>query len=200
MQGRLLLLGLAIAALSGRTVAQQIVIEPTNGHTQSSTTTTHVTRPAAEAATLTQKAEKPAHPQSATQKPVAKHHQEVAAKVKTPPSVTEVAKNEPREATLKAAPDPAPEPKKFPDRPAWAMNDARDAHSIQDEITRAFERDAKLRGSAITVKVDEDAVTLEGRAPSSDERLQAERLAQSYAWNRKLVDHVEVVPRVSAQK
>jgi hypothetical protein len=34
----------------------------------------------------------------------------------------------------------------------------------------------------------------------TEERLQAERLAQSYAWNRKLVDRVEVSPRVSAQK
>jgi osmotically-inducible protein OsmY len=80
------------------------------------------------------------------------------------------------------------------------MNDTRDSHGLEEDIASAFARDAKLKGSSIRVKVDDDAVTLEGRALGSEERLQAARLAQSYAWNRKLVDHVEVAPRVSAQK
>jgi osmotically-inducible protein OsmY len=80
------------------------------------------------------------------------------------------------------------------------MSDTRDARSIQSEIANAMARDPKLVGSSVDVKVDEDSVTLSGRAAGIDERLQAERLAQSYAWNRKLVDHLELVPRVSAQK
>jgi osmotically-inducible protein OsmY len=80
------------------------------------------------------------------------------------------------------------------------MNDTRDSHGLEEEIASAFARDIKLKGSSIRVKVDDDAVTLEGRAAGSEERLQAARLAQSYAWNRKVVDHVEVASRVSAQK
>lgn len=195
MQRRLRLLVMAVAALSMGAVAQEIVIEPTNGRSQPAAT--HVTRPSAEA-TSASKAEKITKPQSVEQKASTKRHAEkqVVAKAKAAPAMTEVAKNEP--PTL--APESVPEAKKFPARPAWAMNDTRDAHSLEDEITAAMARDEKLKGSAIKVKVDDDAVTLEGRALSSEERLQAERLAQSYAWNRKLVDHVEVAPRVSAQR
>ena len=141
---------------------------------------------------------KTSRPQSAAQKPVAKPHAEKQATVKAKPTATvaEVAKNEPRETALQPV-EPA---RKFPARPAWALNDTRDSHGLEDEIAGAFARDAKLKGSSIRVKVDDDAVTLEGRAAGSEERLQAARLAQSYAWNRKVVDHVEVASRVSAQK
>jgi hypothetical protein len=43
-------------------------------------------------------------------------------------------------------------------------------------------------------------VTLQGRAAGGEEHLQVQRLAQSYAWNRKLVDHIEVVPSISQAK
>jgi hypothetical protein len=197
MRRRRLLLALALAWISVVAAAQQIVIEPTNGRAVSSST--HVARPAAQDQAPAPKVEaKTARPQSAAQKPVAKHHLEkqAVAKAKPASAVAEVAKNEPRETTL-AHVEAA---KSFPARPAWAMNDTRDSHGLEEEIASAFARDTKLNGSSIRVKVDDDAVTLEGRAAGSEERLQAARLAQSYAWNRKLVDHVEVAPRVSAQK
>ncbi|MDR3740774.1 MAG: BON domain-containing protein [Terracidiphilus sp.] len=188
------LLVLAMAGLSAAAAAQQIVIEPTNGRPASATQ--HVTRPAAVQAAPKQEA-KPAKAQSAAPKSAAKRHTEkqTVAKTKAAPAA-EVAKDEPRE-TAPQVPTPA---KKYPARPAWALNDMRDAHSLETEITNAISHDAKLNGSAIQVKVDDEAVTLLGRAAGSDERLQAERLAQSYAWNRKVVDKIEVAPRVSAQR
>lgn len=80
------------------------------------------------------------------------------------------------------------------------MEDTRDARSLQVEIAEALARDPKLAGSSIQVNVDGGSVTLEGSAAGTDERLQAERLTQSYAWNRKLVNHIEIVRAVSAQK
>jgi len=200
MRRQRLLLVLALAGISTAVAAQQIVIEPTNGRAVSSST--HVTRPAAQEQGVTPKVDKAARPQSATQQPVAKHHAEkqAVARAKPAPAVAEVAKNESREAALAPASQPVEAAKKFPARPAWAISDTRDSHGLEEEIASAFARDAKLKGSSIRVKVDDDAVTLEGRAMGSEERLQAARLAQSYAWNRKLVDHVEVAPRISAQK
>jgi len=196
MQKRSLLLVLAVSALSAAAASQQIVIEPTNGRAQAPAT--RVTRPAATDIAPVSKAERPTHAQRAAPKPAVNHHTEKqVAKVKTAPVVE--AKNEPRE-TIPAPAQPAAPQKKYPARPAWAMNDTRDPNDLEQEITQAFAGDSKLKGSAIQVKVDDEAVTLEGRALGTEERLQAERLAQSYAWNRKLVDRVEVSPRVSAQK
>lgn len=189
------LLVLAVAGLSVAAAAQQIVIEPTNGRPASATQ--HVTRPAAVQAAPKQEA-KPAKAQASAPKSAAKRHTEKqTAKAKAAPAATEIAKNVPRETV--PAPQAAPA-KQYPARPAWALNDMRDAHSLEVEITNAISHDAKLTGSAIQVKVDDDAVTLQGRAMGSDERLQAERLAQSYAWNRKVVDKIEVAPRVAAQR
>lgn len=188
------------ALLTGRAISQDIVIEPTNGRTP---TTNHLSRPAVER-TVPVEAKKPAAGSKAksTVKPAkapvkkARVEQVVAKKEPTPvpaqPSVTPVA--------LKSEVAEAPASEKAERRPDWAMPDTRDAASIQSEISAAFARDPKLAGSAIQVRVDEDSVTLEGRAAGVQEHLQAQRLAQSYAWNRKMVDHVEVLSKMSAQK
>lgn len=183
--------GFSVAAA----LAQQIVIEPTNGRPASATQ--HVARPAAVDA---KQEAKPLKSQSSAPKSTAKRHPEkqTAAKAKTAPAA-EVAKIESRETVPVPATVVAPTTK-YPARPAWALNDTRDAHSLEAEIANALSHDAMLKGSAIQVKVDDDAVTLLGRAAGSEERLQAERLTQSYAWNRKVVDKIEVTPRVSAQR
>jgi osmotically-inducible protein OsmY len=85
------------------------------------------------------------------------------------------------------------------------MADTRDDGSLQSEIAGALARDPKLTGSAIQVRVDDSSVTLEGRAAGSQQHLQAQRLAKSYAWNRKLVDHIlvdraEAPPSMAAHK
>jgi BON domain len=199
---RSLVLVLAMAALTARAISQEIVIEPTNGNSQGKV---RVSRPAASEST-------PAQPKS-TAKPVAE-------RPSTRNSAKAPAKGPAKKATLKqvsakpkatpveavSAPEPpkieapAPVVKKMPARPQWALSDNRDANTLQSEIANALSRDPKLTGSSIQVKVDEESVTLAGQATGTEERLQAVRLAQSYAWNRKLLDKIDVVRGVSAQK
>jgi hypothetical protein len=221
MQKRSLLLVLAVGGLWAAAVAQEIVIEPTNGRPQSSSGSrasrpvivnlgpiakpnppSEIKHEAKPAAKPVAKINSPEHgaPKQVTPRQAAKHiaEKQVAAKteaapVPSSPATAEIAKNG-------APPAVTPAPKKFPMRPAWATPDTRDGASVQSEIANALARDPRLAGSFIQVKVEEDSIILEGHAAGRDERLQAERLAQSYAWNRKLVDHVEIVPRISAQK
>jgi hypothetical protein len=198
-----LLLILGFAALTTRVIAQEIVIEPTNGRAQSAN---RVNRPAT-VESAPARAKKPAEELSAAKK-VPKAPKKVPAKqlattpkkdapLETRPAVSavaEVAKNEAPKM------DSTPARKSMPTRPEWAMADSRDARTLRIEIASALAHDPALTGSSIEVNVDDSTVTLEGHADGSQERLQAERLAQSYAWNRKLVDHIEIVRGVSAQK
>jgi len=50
----------------------------------------------------------------------------------------------------------------------------------------------KLAHSTIQVQVDESAITLRGLVGGGKQRLEAQRLAQIYAWDRKLVGRIEV--------
>jgi hypothetical protein len=199
---RSLMLVLGVAGCSVLVFAQQIVIEPTNGRATSSSSQGSHARVIELAPAPKSSEVKPAQPR-ASAKPVTKStvkHQpskQPVAKVTTLAApIGETAKNEP----AAIAQPTAPAKKQFPSRPAWAMSDTRDAQSLRSEISNALARDPKLKDSFIQVKVDDEEVTLEGRAAGTEERLQAERLAQSYAWNRKLVDHLEIAPKISAQR
>jgi hypothetical protein len=185
------LLILALAVLVARAISQEIVIEPTNGRAQSSN---RVSRPAPVEQTPAE-SKKPAPKVSGGRKAA----KQSSAKQIQPPAPSQTRPAAPAMATDEVQPV-TPKAKKLPARPEWAMNDTRDAHSLQIEIANALARDPKLTGSSFQVRVDEDSVTVEGRAAGSEERLQAQRLAQSYAWNRKLVDRIEVVSKVTAQK
>lgn len=197
---------LVSALLTAQAISQEIVIEPTNGRAQP---TKHVSRPAAEP-TAPVEAEKPAGKSAAK----STGQQRIAAKASAKKArVAQIAaKREATAAPAKPAATAAPETLKSdaaeaisasrqaPARPAWAMSDTRDAAGLQSEISHALAHDPKLANSAIQVSVDDDSVTLEGRAAGRQEHLLAQRLALSYAWNRKLVDHIEVLPSMSAQK
>lgn len=200
MRKLLLLLIFASAILTASAISQEIVIEPTNGRAQS---TNRVKRPAAVESMPAQTAKPPVEERSAPKKPT----KTVSSKKKIVPQLKQVsvetrAVAEPKVEETKNEPAEAiPAPKKIiPARPGWAMNDTRDARSLQTEIANALARDPKLADSSIKVSVEDGVVTLEGRAAGIEERLQAERLTQSYGWNRKLVDHIEIVRGVSAQK
>ena len=54
-----------------------------------------------------------------------------------------------------------------------------DAHEIQENIQRAFQRNAELEGSAIVVAVDGSTVTLSGQVKAWFEK----RMAQESAWS-----------------
>ncbi len=193
---------LVAALFTAKAISQEIVIEPTNGRAQS---TNRVSRPAAERSApaeskklATRPLANSAEQQRATAKAKKARAEQIAAKreatpIPAKPAAPETLKSEAAEAT--------PAQKKIPEgRPAWAMADTRDADGLQSEIASALAHDPKLAGSAIQVSVNDNSVTLEGRVPGSEEHLQAQRLAQSYAWNRKLVNHIEVAPSMSAQK
>ena len=204
MHTRYLLLILALTGFTARAISQEIVIGPTNGRAQQSTN--HVSRPsAAESAPVHVKepkspAKTSAGGRSAANKPARKAPQkQVAAKPKVPVE-THPAVSPAPESAESVQPATSPSASKVPARPQWALTDMRDANSLQVEIANALARDPKLATSSIQVHVDDSSVTLEGRAAGSEERLQAQRLAQSYAWNRKLVDQIEVQHSVSAAK
>lgn len=215
MGKRSLMLVLVAAMFTIKATAQEIVIEPTNGRAPSNhASRPDFSRPAAEhAAPVESKksASKPTAKSADQQRGTAKARakkipaDQIATKPATAPIETKpllpaasgAAKNEVVEA--------APAPKKAERRPEWAMADTRDAAGLQSEIAGALARDPKLTGSAIQVRVDDSSVTLEGRAAGTQQHLQAQRLAQSYAWNRKLVDHIlvertEAAPSMAAHK
>jgi osmotically-inducible protein OsmY len=188
------------AVLTASAASQEIVIEPTNGRAQ---TTNHVTRPAAvdstpvernssaKSARTSLKQQHPSPAKKASEKQLAMSKKSVP--MGTKPSAS------PAVESMSKPTDSAPAPKKLPERPTWAMADTRDVHSVQMEIAGALARDPKLSGSSIEVSVDDGSVLLQGRA-GTEERIQAVRLAQSYAWNRKVVDRIAVVPPNPAQK
>lgn len=189
---------LVAALFTAKAISQEIVIEPINGRAPS---TNRVSRPAAEPAEpkrLATRSVNSADQPHATAKATAKKARAEQIAVKREATPVSAAAPE----TLKSEAGKAiPAPKKMPEgRPAWALTDNRDAGSLQSEIASALAHDPKLAGLAIQVSVNDDSVTLEGRVPDNQEHLQAQRLARSYAWDRKLVDHIEVAPSMSAQK
>jgi osmotically-inducible protein OsmY len=215
-QSHLFILALGLLAVGA--FAQEIVIEPTNGRVQATHSVTRKAAPdekptrgqgvvgsatlagtqpaaqhsAARSAAPRRNAGNPTKKDSATQ---------VADKPLTPQLEAKSPEPNPQAAAETAAPEAvAPAPKRVPASPAWAMSDARDEYTLKSEIANALVRDPKLNRSSIQIQVTDTEVTLTGVANGIEERLQAERMAQSYAWNRKLVDHIEVAPSVSAQK
>jgi osmotically-inducible protein OsmY len=195
------LLMLAVAILAGRAISQEIVIEPTNGRSQAANRASR----AAVVESVPKSSQAASHERSASKKPTTGvSSKQIAAKTKAAPADSKVAAKSGARSKSEVAksdtPEATPAPRKVPARPTWAISDTRDARSLQVEIANALARDPKLADSSIQVRVDDGAVTLEGRASGAEERVQAQRLAQSYAWNRKLVDRIEIVRRVSAQK
>lgn len=190
----------------GAAAAQQIVIEPTNGRPASSSAE-KIRRPAVVNIDMgSNNARTLAAPRPAQPKPEAKTSAgRVRPEKMRSAERASAAKRKPAEA---AAPLMAsteheaslPPAKVYPSQPAWAELDTRDNRNLQGEIAGALSRDRRLAGSEIHVEVEDNAVVLTGHAADREGRLEAERLAQSYAWNRKLINKVEVAARVSAQK
>ncbi|PSH04868.1 MAG: hypothetical protein CXZ00_05760 [Acidobacteria bacterium] len=188
-----------VAALTAQAVSQQIVIEPTNGRPQSATRV--VRPPAAESAPAQAKKRAGKEQVAKPPKPQKVSVKQIASKPK--PAPVEMKKeviSEKTEEVKHEAPKAISAGRKMAERPEWAMTDTRDPHSLQIEIAGALARDPKLARSSIQVSVNDEAVILEGRAAGPEERLQAVRLAHSYAWNRKVVTYIGVMRETSAQK
>jgi osmotically-inducible protein OsmY len=67
-----------------------------------------------------------------------------------------------------------------------------DNTTLQNQIQTALKNEPTLANDAVTVNVTDSTVELSGTATSKKERQTAQRIAQSYANNRKVVDHITV--------
>jgi hypothetical protein len=196
MNMALLLLVLAAALFVAKAISQQIVIEPTNGDASkaaraqagpNSGATVRAKPPTATSSRPEAKKRAPAQPPAVEDKTPAVGEKSLAVREKT----AEI-HPAPAAATTEAEPEEIPATKRIPERPQWAMTEKSDTGALQQEIAQALAHDPKLAHSTIQVQVDESAITLRGRVGGGEQRLEAQRLAQSYAWDRKLVDRIEV--------
>jgi osmotically-inducible protein OsmY len=63
---------------------------------------------------------------------------------------------------------------------------------VQMQIQNALQKEPTLSNDSITVAVSDDAIELNGTVATSKEKQTAKRIAQSYAGNRKIKDHLTV--------
>jgi osmotically-inducible protein OsmY len=73
-----------------------------------------------------------------------------------------------------------------------------DAATLQSEIEAALRNDSSLSSSRVAVKVDASTIELSGSTPSAKEKLTAERLARSFAIDRKVDDKLMVAGQSAA--
>ena len=74
-----------------------------------------------------------------------------------------------------------------------------DSSSLQQQLDQAFQSEPSLNGSNIGVAVSDSQIHLTGSVPTNKDKVTAERIAKSYAGNRKVVDNVTVTPNASPQ-
>ncbi len=67
-----------------------------------------------------------------------------------------------------------------------------DSASLQQQLDQAYQSEPSLNGSKIDVGVTDSEVQLTGSVPTNKDKITAERIAKSYAGNRKVVDKVSV--------
>jgi osmotically-inducible protein OsmY len=68
--------------------------------------------------------------------------------------------------------------------------DTKDKGSARDQIQAALQQRSKLAG--VNVDEAESRIVLSGSVGSDDDRREAERIAQSYAHGREVVNHIQV--------
>ena len=67
-----------------------------------------------------------------------------------------------------------------------------DSTSLQQQLDQAYQSEPSLNGSKIDVIVSDSQVELTGSVPTGKDKITAERIAKSYAGNRKVVNKVSV--------
>lgn len=67
-----------------------------------------------------------------------------------------------------------------------------DMATLQKQIESSIRNDASLTNSSVSVNVSENAIDLTGTVGSAKAKMNAERIAQSYAQNRKVTDNLQV--------
>lgn len=74
-----------------------------------------------------------------------------------------------------------------------------DSASLQQQLDQAYQSEPSLNGSKINVVVSDSQVQLTGSVPTNKDKITAERIAKSYAGNRKVVDKVSIIGSVAPQ-
>jgi hypothetical protein len=69
---------------------------------------------------------------------------------------------------------------------------ASSSDQVRNDIQTAFRNEPTLTSSNVSVNVTDDTIELNGSAPSSKDRDEAKRIAQSFAGNRRVVDNLKV--------
>jgi|SRR5579859_5902088 len=94
-----------------------------------------------------------------------------------------------------ASPEQAPSSQQAPGATAAAAGG-----DIQMQIQNALQKEPTLSNDNLTVSVTDDAIELNGTVASSKEKQTAKRIAQSYAGNRKVKEHLTVSGQGSDNK
>lgn len=76
---------------------------------------------------------------------------------------------------------------------------AMDAGALQSAIEAALRNDPTLSSSRIAVKVDGSTIELNGSTPSAKEKLTADRLARSFAVDRKVDNKLMVAGQTASE-
>ena len=127
-------------------------------------------------------------------------------KQQAPPAGAQTAKAQP---APDPSSDPKPEPKPAPHpaamsgpatppyrAPAWLPHSP-DSNTLRTQLESALTQDESLVGSKVNVAVDDNEINLAGTVPGSREKLAAERIARSFAGNRKVVNKLTVGAQAS---
>ena len=75
---------------------------------------------------------------------------------------------------------------------AAAATESPDAAELQSKIDGALKNEPTLSSSSVSVHVTADTIELSGSVPTSKDKTTAQRIAQSFAGNRKVVDKVTI--------
>ncbi|HUO60879.1 MAG TPA: BON domain-containing protein [Candidatus Acidoferrales bacterium] len=119
-------------------------------------------------------------------------------KQQAPPPGAQTAKAQPSEPAPNPERKPMPHPAAMsgpaapPYRaPAW-LPQSTDSNTLRTQLDTALTQDEALVGSRVNVAVDENEINLAGTVAGSREKLAAERIARSFAGNRKVVNKLTV--------
>lgn len=79
-----------------------------------------------------------------------------------------------------------------PETPAATANPPISDSELQSQIQNSLSKEPTLSGESVRVSVTEDNIEMSGNVGSAREKLTATRIVQSYAGNRKVINHVTI--------
>jgi len=85
-----------------------------------------------------------------------------------------------------------------PETPAATTNPPISDSDLQSQIQNALSKEPTLSGESVRVSVAEDNIEMSGNVGSAREKLTATRIVQSYAGNKKVVNHLTIGGRSGA--